>query len=122
MLTLLIYGAALQIENEKFGKVEKHNPEGEKEMAKIDKIRRAIIGCSFGAVVLLVIIGTAVVGYRRRGNRRVIRRWDTIDYKYGKSHICVPSNDDFDDLKNDDFEMEINDESRLQTTKLINGK
>ncbi|KAK7115437.1 acid phosphatase type 7-like isoform X2 [Littorina saxatilis] len=102
-----------------------HDPERDtKNMLAADDSRRLIIGASFGAFVVLLVIIVVAIKLRRRGQRRVARRWDSMDYKYGKTKLYAPTNDEEDeddDFKEDnDFEVDIPDGS--QTTKLINGK
>ena len=102
-----------------------HDPETDKKnLLAADDSRRLIIGASFGGVTLLVVLVALVFKLRRRSKRRVVRRWDSMDYKYGKTKLYAPTNDDDDDddFKDDnDFEVDIPDGSQ-QTTKLINGK
>ncbi|KAL8559755.1 hypothetical protein ACOMHN_002288 [Nucella lapillus] len=95
-----------------------------KKMLAADDSRRIIIGASFGGVVLLLIIIAIVVKVRGRSKRRTVRRWDVMDYKYGKTKLYAPTNDEEDeddDFRDHDFEMDIPDGS-MQTKKLINGK
>ena len=86
---------------------------------------RLIIGVSAGVAVLLFILIIVVVKRcRRSSTRRVARRWDSMDYKYGKTRLYTPTNDD-EDEDDDDFRddfVENAPEQSLQTKKLINGK
>lgn len=91
-------------------------------MLSADVMRRIVIGASFGGVIALVALVLVILRLRRRGKRRVARRWDAMDYKYGKTKLYAPGNDEDDDMDDDnDFEVDIPDGS-LQTTKLINGR
>nr|KAG5709051.1 hypothetical protein BaRGS_004690 [Batillaria attramentaria] len=105
------------------GVLDVDDPERDKEhMLDADAMRRIVIGASFGGVIGLVLIILLIMKLRRRGKRRVARRWDSMDYKYGKTKLYAPGNDDDDEVDDDnDFEVDIPDGS-LQTTKLINGK
>lgn len=95
-----------------------------------DTYNRVIIGASFGGfVVLLVLAGLVVRLARRKSARRVARRWDSMDYKYGKTKLYNPGHDDdldHDDFKDDDdndFEVDVSATGgQGQTIKLINGK
>lgn len=100
------------------------DPERDKQqMLSADVMQRIVIGSAFGGIIVLVFIVVIIMKLRSRGSKRVARRWDSMDYKYGKTKLYAPGNDDdFDDDKDDnDFEVDIPDGS-MQTTKLINGK
>lgn len=103
-----------------------HDPVLEtKKMLAADDSRRLIIGASFGALILVIIVIAVAIKVRGRTRRRSVRRWDVMDYKYGKTKLYAPTNDEEDeddDFQGDhDFEMDIPD-GTMQTKKLINGK
>ncbi|KAL8610341.1 hypothetical protein ACOMHN_041155 [Nucella lapillus] len=93
----------------------------------VNSHRHLVVGLSLGVVVLLLalmILACRLRRKRRRGQRMVTRRWDSVDYKYGKTKLINDVGDDFDDYDDDDYK-DGNDEGGgldhdgLQTKKLI---
>ncbi|XP_050399068.1 acid phosphatase type 7 [Patella vulgata] len=87
------------------------------EIFENDKKQRMYIGIAFGSLFVVAIVIVLVVRSCRR-KQRSTRRWETMDFNYGKKFYSAAKNSEKDLDVDNDFEIDMSD-GTLPTTKLL---